>query len=99
MTKAKVEGFEGMVEFDEMRYDNTYDVYAIAICDPETDQVISEERYTSEDDYRSALYNTEGRELMDEQEECGYVNVTCHGEGYECEATHHIAYVIDHEED
>lgn len=91
----------GKVKFDPINLDsNVYDLYAVAICDPETDRVISEEHYTSEDEYHDALYYTYGRELMDEQEEFGMCEVTDGwGTVYDCECTYRVAYVIDSEDE
>lgn len=99
MSKATVRDY-GTVNFDPMTYsNNVYDLYAVAICDPETDQIISEEHYTDEDDYRTALRDTYGRKVMDEQEEFGFCDVYYDGCTYDCECTYHIAYVVDHDED
>lgn len=99
MAKANANDF-GTVNFDPMDYDNNvYDLYTVAICDPETEQVTEEEHYANEDEYRSALHNTYGREVMDEQLEDGNCDVEYDGCTYECPATYHIAYVVDHDED
>ena len=95
--RGRIKGY-GEVEFDAVSYGNNfYDLYAVAICDPETDQVIEEEHYVDEDDYRMALRDTYGREVMDEQTEMGFCDVVWDGTTYECECTYHIAYVIDKE--
>lgn len=99
MSKATVNDF-GTVTFDPMDYDNnTYDLYTVAICDPDTEQVTEEEHYADEAEYRSALYNTYGREFMDEKLEDGSCDVERDGCTYECPCIYHIAYVVDHEED
>ena len=99
MSKATIRDY-GKVEFDPMNYDNNvYDLYAIAICDPETDLVVGEEHYTDENDYHDAIRNTFGREFMTESEECGFCDVWYESEQFEAEATYHIAYVIDHEDE
>ena len=87
----------GEVDSDPMVADHHFDLYDVAICDPETDQVIEEEHYTDEDDYRSALRDTYGREVMDEQQEAGFCYADYGFETYDCECTYHIAYVIDRE--
>lgn len=88
----------GKVDFDPMSIeDNFYDLYCVCICEGE--QVVAEEHYTDEDEYRSAINDTYGREFMDEREEAGWVEVdTGHGI-YECEVEYHFAYVIDNEEE
>lgn len=89
----------GKVNFDSMNLgNNVYDLYAVAICDPETDLVIGEEHYTDEEDYRTALRDTYGREVMDEQQEYGLCTVSDGWDEYDCECTYHVAYVIDHED-
>lgn len=97
MSKATIRDY-GTVDFDPMVYDsNVYDLWCVAICEGE--QVVSEEHYTDEDGYRSALRDTYGREFMDEQQEPGLCDVWYNGEQYECECVYHIAYIIDHDED
>lgn len=67
MSKAIIKGYGG-VEFDPMAPDgNFYDLYDVAIVDPENNwEITKEERYTDEDEYRSALSNTYGREVIGE---------------------------------
>lgn len=99
MAKAIVRDY-GKVEFDPMNYDNNfYDLWAVAICDPETDLIIGEEHYTNESDYRSALRNTYGREVMNEQMEFGSCDVDYDLRTYDCECMYHIAYVVDNDEE
>lgn len=98
MAKAYIRDY-GKVDFDPIQPDqNFYDLYAVAICDPETDRVISEEHYTSEDRYHDAIYDTYGREVMDEQSYVGLceVDYDCRTYGLDCMVT--VAYVIDKED-
>lgn len=89
----------GQINFDPMDYDaNCCDLFAVAVCDPDTDLVEREEHYTDEDDYRSALRDTYGREVMDEQVTDGWAYAYLDGEQYEVSATYHVAYVIDKED-
>ena len=99
--KGTIDGY-GEVEFKSTRWgDNFYDLYAVAICDPETDEIVDEEHYLDEGDYRAALDDTPGREVMDEREELGSCWVTWPGDEYgdtfDAECTWHFAYVIDKE--
>lgn len=101
MSKAIIKGYGG-VEFDPMAPDgNFYDLYDVAIVDPENNwEITKEERYTDEDEYRSALSNTYGREVIGEQERMDFCEVIDGwGELYECECTRHVAYVIDTDEE
>lgn len=100
MAQATIKGY-GKVEFDPMDYDsNTYDLYDVAIVDPNDNWWISrEEHYVRESEYRSALRDTYGREVMDEQLRDGNCDVEYDGCTYEFHATYHIAYVVDHEEE
>ena len=98
MSKAYIRDY-GKVEFDPMQPDqNFYDLYDIAICDPETDHVISEEHYTSEDAYHDALYYTYGREVMDEQSYVAFCQLDYDCRTYDIDCMHTVAYVFDHEE-
>lgn len=98
MATAKIRDY-GTAEFDPTAHDgNIYDLYDIAICDPDTDEIIEEEHYTTEGEYLDAINGTIGREVLDEQTEYGYCQVTYDTEDYECPATYHIAYVYDTEE-
>lgn len=98
MATAIIMGY-GKVEFDPMNYDsNVYDLYDVAIFDPESGMIEGEENYIDEDRYRSALRDTYGREVIYEKEEAGYCDVIdSWGELYECECTYHVTYVIDSE--
>lgn len=96
MSKAYIEDF-GKVEFDPMCYDNNvFDLYVIAICD-ENEQVISEEHYTSEDDFNSALHHKYGRDVRNVIRNFseGDITVNDGGDLYTCHAVYHIAYVVD----
>ncbi len=96
--KGKIREY-GEVEFDPIDLNsNYYDLYDVAICDPETDLIVSEEHYATKDDYLIALRDTYGREVMDEQIVMGFCDVIWDCDTFECECTHHVAYVIDHEE-
>lgn len=100
MAQATVRDYGTIYDFDPMCYDNNYyDLWCVAVCDPETDEVEGEEHYVSESEYRSALRDTEGREVMDEQTQVGFCDVIYNGECYEFEAIYHIAYVFDYEEE
>ena len=97
MAKAIVQDY-GEVDFDPMDYGNNfYDLWCVCICEDE--QVVEEEHYISQDEYREAVYHTPGRELMDEREEPGFCDVKYDWELYETECEYHFAYVIDHDED
>lgn len=99
--KATIKGY-GTVEFDPMTVSNNfYDLYDMAVVDPENNwEIAKEEHYTDEDEYRSALRNTYGREVIDEQERMDFCDVIDGlGELYECECTRHVAYVIDTDEE
>ena len=88
----------GTVHFDPMSIDdNAYDAYCVCICKGE--QVVAEEHYVDEDEFRSAINNTYGRELMSETIEDGYVDVDTGYGIYECHCIYHFAYVIDGEEE
>ena len=98
MDTAKVPDY-GTVDFDPTNCrNNIYDLYTVAICDWENEEVLEEEHYAKESEYRSALLNTDGREVMDEQMQGGFCDVYYNHELYECECIYHIAYVVDHEE-
>ena len=103
MEKATIRNYgtaSFVVDFDPTNYDsNIYDLYAVAVCDWENEEVLEEERYLNEEEYRSALRDTCGREVMDEQEHAGFCDVYYNGEQHECECIYHIAYVVDHEEE
>lgn len=102
MAKAIIKGYGKTVEFDPMDYgNNQYDLYDILIVDPDNNwEVTYEERYTDESEYRSALRNTYGREVMHEKTETdSHCEAICNGELYECECTRTTAYVIDTKED
>ena len=93
-----VKGY-GKIRFDNMDYDaNDLELYAIAICDPDTGLTVKEERYTDEEGYRIALRDTYGRELVDEQTVLGSALVLCDGHEYEADATYRVAYVVDSED-
>ena len=92
--KANIEGFEGTIDFNP-NTNNEYEVYVIAICDPKTDEVVSEERYTSKEAFNDALDNTDGRDYRNVAYEDGTVYVVADGETFECKATYEIAYVVD----
>lgn len=95
--KGAIEGY-GVVDFDPATYDNNhYDLYCIRVCSGE--QVVGEERYTSERSYESAIRNTYGRELVSECTEDDWCDVACGREHYDCECTYHYAFVTDKEED
>ena len=100
MSKATIRNY-GTVDFDPISpSSNFYDLYNVAIVDPETDLIVGEEHYVSEEDYRSALRDVYGREIVHEDESMGFCDVIDGwGEGFECECTKHVAYVIDHEVD
>lgn len=96
--KAAIDGFDGSVEFDPMDYDhNEYWVYVVAVCDPETEEITEEERYTDKDSFESALKNVFGRDYRSTTFEDGYVDVIAGGAQYECPAHYEIAYVVDTE--
>lgn len=99
MAKALIM-FYGEAEFDTMSpSSNFYYLYDVAIVDPEDNyKIAKEEHYLNKDEYRSALRDTYGREVIDEQERMGFCEVIDGwGELYECEYTYHVAYVIDSE--
>ena len=87
MAKALIKSY-GTAEFDPMSpRSNFYDLYDVAIVDPEDNwEIAKEEHYLNEGEYRSALRDTYGREVIDDW-----------GELYECECTYHVAYAIDSE--
>lgn len=97
--KATIMGY-GEVEFDPIYPDsNCYDLYDLAIIDPDTYTIIGEENYTNEDDYRSAINNIYGREVVHEADDaCTTELVVCGLDCYQCECTRHLTYVIDSEE-
>lgn len=99
--KVIIEGY-GTVEFDPMNFSNNfYDLYAVAVVDPEDEwKIATEEHYTDEGEYHSALRNTCGREVYDEQALMGFCDIIdgC-GDLYECECTYHVAYVTDTDEE
>lgn len=98
MAKATIKDY-GTVEFDPTNYDNNvYDLYVVAIIDPERDYIKEEEHYLSENEFNDALENTYGREVMERQLDYGWTEVWYEGESYDCEYTMHVAYVIDHDE-
>ena len=99
MSKARIKGY-GCVEFYPMNPSgNHYELYDVAIVDRQRGAVKEQEHYISEDDYRTALYDVYGREVLDEQQTFGECEVNDNwGECYMCDCTHHVAYVIDHEE-
>lgn len=88
----------GNVDFDPAAFeDNFYELYCVCICVDE--QVVAEEHYVDEDEFRAAINDTYGRELMDERIEEGYADVDTGFGTYECEVLYHFAYVIDNEEE
>ena len=101
MSKAIIRWYDIEVEFDPIDVNsNAYDLYEIAIVDPDNEYtIVGEECYADEDEYRSALQNTYGREVIHEQERVDTCEVIDGwGETYECDCTHHVAYVIDEED-
>lgn len=98
-TQTKVKGY-GVVEFGPMNPSgNYYELYDVAIVDPETNQITDEEHYISESDYHTALCDVYGREVLEQQKAFGECEVESNwGECYVCECDHNVAYVIDHEE-
>ena len=98
MTSARIEGY-GRVDFDPMNYDNnSYELYLIRSVDPETDRQLGTERYTSEDDYLSAIRNTFGRKVVSELEFDSFCEVEHDGCVYECNCVRHVACVVDNDE-
>ena len=98
MAKAYIRDY-GKVDFDPTKPDqNFYDLYDVAICDPETDRVISEEHYTSEEDYLDAIQTTYGREVMDEQYYVCLCEVDYDCRTYDIDCMHTVAYVFDKED-
>lgn len=99
MEKATIKDF-GKVDFDPIDLDsNVYDLYTVVVFDPETNETVKRENYTSDEEYNDALVNTWGREVMEEQEEPGWCTVLSYFGDRECECTYHTAYVIDHEDE
>ena len=99
MSKALIK-FYGTAEFDPMSpSSNFYDLYDVAVVDPDSNyEIAKEEHYLNEDEYRSAIRDTYGRKVIDEQERMGFCEVIDDwGELYECECTYHVAYAIDSE--
>jgi hypothetical protein len=99
--KAPIKGY-GTVEFDPMNpSDNIYDLYTVAVLDPETDEVTKEEHYLTVDDFNDAISNTYGREdTMNGESWCGWCDVHTGFDGvYECECTHYVEYVVDTDEE
>ena len=95
MDKAKVPDY-GMVDFDPTT--NSCDLYTIVICDWENEEFLEEEHYTTESEYRSALLDTDGREVMGEDTLTDFRDVYYNYERCWCECFDHVAYVVDHEE-
>lgn len=95
--KATIEGY-GTIDFNPIDLDsNTFDLYCIAICNPDTDEVIEEEHYVTKSEFNTARNDVYGREVMDEQLVDGSCDVEWDGCQYECKALYHMAYVIDTE--
>lgn len=97
MAKGYIDGY-GTVDFDPVSIDsNEYDLWCICICVDE--QVVAEEHYVDGDEFRAAINDTYGRELMDERLEDRYADVDTGFGTYECEVLYHFAYVVDNEEE
>lgn len=100
MANAKVTDYGTITNFDPMNpYGNMIDLWCVAICDRETDEVESEEHYTKETEFLGALRYTYGRETFAECAYDGWCNVAYDMEHYSCECTYHTAYVYDNEEE
>lgn len=100
MARGIVEGYEGTVEYDVMDYGcNDFELYAVAICDPVTGEVLREERYAVEADWLSAIHGTPGRELRDVQKVETDARVWVGRDEYDHGTVCNIAYVVDPDQD
>lgn len=96
MAKGIVEGYEGTIEYDVMDYgSNFFELFAVAVCDPVTGEVLREERYAVEGDWLSAINDTAGRELRDVQKVETDARVWVGRDEYDLSTVCNIAYVVD----